>query len=473
MPKPWRKSAANASGGGKPIPPRYWPLGFGRIITSPFGPRGNSFHAGTDFGFPGGSGGRPVYACASGTVIFAGAAQGYGGPDPAGWVVIDHPPEAGGGCTEYGHIIREVGVGDRVRAGQRIARINPSSATNGGTAPHLHLSVMPREYNPSAKVDPIPWLAGALEPEVLGLDYAAGRPGGRAIRDAGYKFVVRYLSDGGPSLPGKLLTPAEADDLRAHGIEIVSNWETTASWMLGGYQAGVRAAQRALAQVLRCGGRRDRPIYFSADWDATPQQQAAIDDCLRGCASIIGAENVGIYGGYWPVKRALDNGTARWAWQTAAWSGSNREPRMNMFQRIGYVIVGGVQCDVNEARTPDYGQWGYTGEDDMFDDDARRKLDRVYFELTNRWESRSPYRLPDGGPVDTAVGMLLNTDGMTHGDMIDRLATYGDPLAIERLILISSLTDPARAEDAARAKRALGKAPKAAVTKAAKAIEGK
>ena len=75
--------------------------------------------------------------------------------------------------------------------------------------------------------------------------------------------------------------------------------------------------------------------------------------------------------------------------------------------------------------------------------------------------------------MDTAVGMLLNTDGMTHGDMIDRLATYGDPLAIERLILISSLTDPARAEDAARAKRALGKAPKAAVTKAAKAIEGK
>ena len=32
---------------------------------------------------------------------------------------------------------------------------------------------------------------------------------------------------------------------------------------------------------------------------------------------------------------------------------------------------------------------------------------------------------------------------MTHGDMIDRLATYGDPLAIERLMLISSLTDPA------------------------------
>ena len=70
-----------------------------RIVTSPFGPRDGGFHAGTDFGFPGGSG-RPVYACASGTVIHAGAAQGYGGPDPAGWLVIDHPAEVGGGCTE-------------------------------------------------------------------------------------------------------------------------------------------------------------------------------------------------------------------------------------------------------------------------------------------------------------------------------------------------------------------------------------
>ena len=40
-------------------------------------------------------------------------------------------------------------------------------------------------------------------------------------------------------------------------------------------------------------------------------------------------------------------------------------------------------------------------------------------------------------------------------------------------MLISSLTDPARAEDAARAERALAEAPKAAVTKAAKAIAGK
>jgi hypothetical protein len=57
----------------------------------------------------------------------------------------------------------------------------------------------------------------------FGLDYAAGRPGGAVIRAAGFDFVVRYLSDGGLTLPGKLLTPAEADDLRADRVSIVSN----------------------------------------------------------------------------------------------------------------------------------------------------------------------------------------------------------------------------------------------------------
>lgn len=106
----------------------------------------------------------PVYAVQSGTVIYAGAAQGYGGPDPAGWLVIDSSDAEGSGCLEYGHIIREVGRGDRVQAGQRIGRINPSSITNGGVAPHLHLSDMPDGYAPATKQDPMPRLRGALEP---------------------------------------------------------------------------------------------------------------------------------------------------------------------------------------------------------------------------------------------------------------------------------------------------------------------
>jgi hypothetical protein len=195
-----------------------------------------------------------------------------------------------------------------------------------------------------------------------GLDYAGGRPSGSVIKSAGYDFVCRYLSDGGPSLPGKLLLPSEARDLLDSGVDIVSNWETTADRMLAGFGAGQLDAQRALNQVLACGGRRDRPIYFSCDIDASPGQQGAIDDYLRGAAQVLGVENVGVYGGYWVVKRCFDNGTIRWGWQTSAWSGGNLDQRAHIYQNFNrpggmYVYVGGVQCDYDEALQTDFGQW--------------------------------------------------------------------------------------------------------------------
>ncbi len=199
----------------------------------------------------------------------------------------------------------------------------------------------------------------------FGLDYAGGRPGGAAIRAAGFDFVVRYLSDGGPTLPGKLLTPAEADDLRAHGVSIASNWETTAARMLDGYGAGVVDARAGLAQVLRCGGRQDRPIYFSADFDATPQDQQRINAYLDGAATVLGRANVGIYGGYWSVSRALDSGSATWAWQTDAWSGGNVETRRNIHQTLRQPVVNGVVCDLNVAETTDFGQWDFAEEADV------------------------------------------------------------------------------------------------------------
>jgi len=142
---------------------RYWPLEQGRIVTSPFGPRAGGFHFGVDFGFPGGSGNRRVFAIDDGTVLHTGAAQGYGGPDPAGWIVVQSDD---GGVWEYGHIVRlpHIKVGTPVRAGDVIARINPDSATNGGTAPHLHLSFMIDGYQPNNKQDPLPVLGGAREP---------------------------------------------------------------------------------------------------------------------------------------------------------------------------------------------------------------------------------------------------------------------------------------------------------------------
>ena len=147
---------------------RYRPLDKGYVVTSGFGWRAfdNAVHKGIDFGFSGGSGDKSVYAIQSGTVLYVGAASGYGGPDPAGWVVIDSSDSQGSGVFEYGHIVRDTWVkpGVTVLAGQRIGYVNPNSRTNGGTAPHLHVSYMPREYNPNKKQDFAKLLVGASYP---------------------------------------------------------------------------------------------------------------------------------------------------------------------------------------------------------------------------------------------------------------------------------------------------------------------
>ena len=112
------------------------PVDKGFVVTSPLGPRWGTTHWGVDYGVAGGSGGKPIYAIKDGTVIQAGPASGFGQ-----WIRIDHPASVGGNESVYGHIIPEVREGQQVREGQRIGRINPNSATNGGVAPHLHIEV--------------------------------------------------------------------------------------------------------------------------------------------------------------------------------------------------------------------------------------------------------------------------------------------------------------------------------------------
>ena len=94
-------------------------------VTSGFGPRWGTHHWGTDFGAPGGSGGRPVYAVKDGTVARSGPASGFGQ-----WVGIDHP------------------------------------ATNGGVAPHRHLEWHRYTWTPPGpdRLDPMKKLTGAKWP---------------------------------------------------------------------------------------------------------------------------------------------------------------------------------------------------------------------------------------------------------------------------------------------------------------------
>lgn len=187
---------------------------------------------------------------------------------------------------------------------------------------------------------------------IPGVDYAWSHPGGAALKAAGKAFACRYLSPDS----SKNLTKAEAADLAAHGVWAVVVWEGTASRALAGQAAGAADAKTAVVQATTAGMPSSRPIYFAVDFDATPGQQAAINAYLDGAASVIGRDRVGIYGGFYSVKRALDGGHAVWAWQTIAWSGGQWDSRAVIRQGMQKTI-NGVSCDLNTATATDYGQW--------------------------------------------------------------------------------------------------------------------
>lgn len=194
-----------------------------------------------------------------------------------------------------------------------------------------------------------------------GYDYAGGRPSGAALKADGVAFVARYLADGGQDLPLKRMTPEEANDLRANGIAIVSNWESKASRMREGYEAGKADALAAQEWHRHCGGPDDAVIYFSCDYDEPEGDQPGVNAYLRACCDVLGGpKRVGIYGAYYVCKRALDAGVANFMWQTEAWSGPNIDSRVNIMQRnhMGYAHPGGVEADIDEAHTDYYGQWG-------------------------------------------------------------------------------------------------------------------
>lgn len=153
------------------MPGRLWPVGRGCFVTSPFAMRWGQMHWGIDLGKEGGSANMPVYAAQDGTVVMRGNAGGFSSNRAdamTGWVVVDHPAEAGAGTTVYGHVVAQVNVGDRVVAGQQIARVNPDRFTNGGQYPdgmdpHLHFEVHKTVWsaNGADRRNPLPWLDGA------------------------------------------------------------------------------------------------------------------------------------------------------------------------------------------------------------------------------------------------------------------------------------------------------------------------
>jgi nucleoid-associated protein YgaU len=197
------------------------------------------------------------------------------------------------------------------------------------------------------------------------LDYSFARFSPAQVHSLGAVAVCRYLTVVTPDTAGKLLTRGEAERLSAAGIGIVSVFEFGAKDAMGGHHQGKEYATLAHEQHTAAGGPSGRPIYFAVDFDTpdfashlpnTPEHALAklgpIAEYFRGCNDALGTHLTGCYGGYWVIKRLFEANLISFGWQTVAWSGGQRYPRIDLYQ-TGFH----GSYDVNFTESGDFGQW--------------------------------------------------------------------------------------------------------------------
>jgi hypothetical protein len=244
------------------------------------------------------------------------------------------------------------------------------------------------------------------------LDYSAGYPGAKAIKDAGYKGAVRYI--GFPDRR-KCTNGNELNDFTAEGIGMALIYENNATEWRGGYGAGQSAGTRARGHANAIGFPRDRPIYYAVDQDVVSSGEfdAAIG-YLRGAASTAGGYQLtGAYGEGDLIDRVRNAGsTASWYWQTAAWS-RGRHTDAHLFQLVGGVSVGGVICDMNDVLKSDWGQ--HLGADTMSAADA-------YTGFVNLLKDMDQGRAPEAKAI--LQGLVWTT----------KLTTESDPATVESMV---------------------------------------
>lgn len=180
---------------------------------------------------------------------------------------------------------------------------------------------------------------------IPGVDFAWGTVDARAIKNAGFKFGIAYLSY---DRTGKNWSAEELKSFRDEGLAVGFVWESTPGRALQGFSAGQADAAVAAAQARNL-GYADAPICFAVDIDATDGQKPAIAAYVRGAASRLGRRRVGVYGSYYVIKYLAERSVGGFYWQTYAWSGGLVHPEACVLQYSNSKRIGGLSVDYDHA----------------------------------------------------------------------------------------------------------------------------
>ena len=235
-------------------------------VSSGYGPRWGTFHAGLDFAAPIGT---PIYAAADGVVVEG--RERYNVSGFGSWIWLDCQDSVGKDFI-YGHVKHDgilVKAGDRVRAGQKIGVVGNEGESTG---PHLHFEVWgsPGRLG-GAHQDPAPYLAGAVQPgnavarpvrkqggTLYGIDISEHNDGLSCAqaKQEGVDFVIIRLCDGTHVDP---VFHSHLADAEQAGM-LISTY-----WYLRAPSEGTTIAQQVDVIDQQMAGRRDLPVWIDVE----------------------------------------------------------------------------------------------------------------------------------------------------------------------------------------------------------------
>jgi len=128
---------------------------------------------------------------------------------------------------------------------------------------------------------------------ILGVDYAWNHPAPQDIFNAGYRFVIRYLSLD----PTKNLTIQEAQALHSAGLAILLYWENGTLDTLGGATVGASQSSTANHQADALSYPTQCPIFYAVDFNASGTQFVPIAQYFNA----VGGRGKGCYGSWLTV----------------------------------------------------------------------------------------------------------------------------------------------------------------------------
>ncbi|MGV0369423.1 peptidoglycan DD-metalloendopeptidase family protein [Corynebacterium aurimucosum] len=235
-------------------------------VSSGYGPRWGTFHAGLDFAAPIGT---PIYAAADGVVVEG--RERYNVSGFGSWIWLDCQGSVGKDFI-YGHVKHDgilVRAGDRVRAGQQIGVVGNEGESTG---PHCHFEVWgsPGRLG-GAHQDPAPYLAGAAQPggavarpvgkqggTLYGIDISEHNDGLSCVKakQEGIEFAIIRVCDGTYVDP---VFRSHLADAEQAGM-LISTY-----WYLRAPSEGTTIAQQVDVIDQQMGGRRDLPVWIDVE----------------------------------------------------------------------------------------------------------------------------------------------------------------------------------------------------------------